>query len=78
MAYLFFLFNFRYAHDITIVAMEQHYCYVMNPPLVSSHTEEARRMSWPFGLDIDGARVKRCCWSSASKDAVEWGRITWG
>lgn len=43
-------------------------------------------MSWPFALDIDEARVKRCCCSeieeilvpSASKDAVEWGRITWG
>ena len=41
-------------------------------------------MSCPFALDLDEARVKRC-WSeievildpNVSKDAGEWGRITW-
>lgn len=41
-------------------------------------------MSFPFALALEEARVKRC-WSeievifdpSASKDAGEWGRITW-
>jgi len=81
-----FSVQFQIRHQITILAMGHHYCYVINPPLLSSHTEEPRVTSCPFALDIDEARVKRCGCSeieetldpSASKEAVEWGRITWG